>query len=112
MASDGRWDPSRGFYNSLDTIDTFSFTIALSISNHSLYSYGRRFARYAWQKPKKEAEGGGLARGVIKRIKQAKKAKSTEEVENTNRNHLPIRPGRSHQESTGNSNSRNHSRQG
>jgi len=86
--------------------------MALSISDHALYSYGRRFARYAWQKPKKEAEGEGLARGVINRIRQARKAKSTEEVENTNREHLSARQRRPDQKGISNSNSRNYSRQG
>ena len=92
-------------------MDTFSFTITLSISNHSLYSYGRRFARYAWQKPEKEAEGGGLARGVIRRIRQAKQDKTTKEVENKKRKYLSTRSGRSNQEGPGISNSRNKSKQ-
>lgn len=88
-------DSARGIHYSLDTIDTFSLSFSVSISNHSLYSYGRRFANYRWQRPSVGGPESALADRVIKRIRNAaKESYSTKEVEDSSRERLSKRSRR------------------
>jgi hypothetical protein len=42
---------ARGLSYSSYTIDTFSFTVSLSLKDHPLYAAGRKFAHYGWTRP-------------------------------------------------------------
>jgi hypothetical protein len=50
-AASRTWEhTTRRMYSSY-TIDTFSFTVSLSLKNHPLYAAGRKFAHYGWVRP-------------------------------------------------------------
>jgi hypothetical protein len=85
IVASGDGNPARGDSCSSYTTDTFSLSVSLSLCNHSIYSLGRKYAVYRWQRPAVDCVRLGLNPSVNKGGHNGKEKTSTTNLESSSR---------------------------